>query len=247
MTYSSLRKLAVRLLTPLSWRASDQRMAKSLYRFSQVEADSAWQMLQALNATTDRDFKAALFNNALEEVHHAALFSGLAREFSSIPPSFEAPRRHQIYNPEAGLPEFEAFHFVGEAEVYDQFYAYASAAHRPIVREMFMRIRGDEEEHQKLAYRELTRLCGSEGGARRMIRRVRRQRLYEAWVRLSKAMGDVTSSVLLNVLFFLTAPFFAPACRRRLSDTGWKAALKTTLQPADPVRVGQEDGIRTAS
>jgi hypothetical protein len=227
-----LRKIAVRSLTPLSWRASNDRLSRSLYRFSQVEADSAWQMLQALDATDDRDFKAELFNNALEEVHHASLFGKLAREFSSIPPTFAAPRREQIYDTEAGLPEFEAFHFVGETEVYEQFLSYAFAAHRDRVRETFLAIRGDEEEHQKLAYRELTRLAGSERGARRLIRRVRLKRLYASWLRISEGIGNFTSSVLLNVLFFLVAPIFGPLCRRRLGHGGWQSEPVSTPQAA---------------
>lgn len=230
----ALRKLVVRCLTPLSWRASDRRLATSLNRFSQVEADSSWQMLQALDATKDRSFKAELFNNALEEVHHAALFGKLAKEFSSVPPTLAAPRRQQIFNPEAGMPEFEAFHFVGETEVYDQFYAYASAAHRPIVRDMFLKIRGDEEEHQKLAYRELTKLAGSEKGARKLIARVRRRRLYESWMRFSKGIGDVMSGLILSVIFFLTAPFLAPLCRKRLGSVGWKKAA------GEPAQAGLE-------
>lgn len=236
-----LRRGIVRILTPMSWRASDERLAKSLNRFSQVEADSSWQMLQALDANTDREFKAELFNNALEEVHHAALFGKLAREFSNVPPSLSAPHRQQLFDPEAGMLEFEAFHFVGETEVYDQFYAYAKAAHRPTVREMFLQIRGDEEEHQKLAYRELVKLSGSEKAAGKLIRRVRRRRLYEAWMRFSTALGDKMSGVLLSVLFFLAAPLFTPMCRKRINDLGWKDRLGAAGAESNVAPFGQRE------
>ena len=240
-----LRKIVIRVLTPLSWRASNNRQSKSLNRFSQTEADSAWQMLQALDAVEDPHFQGELFNNALEEVHHAALFHDLARAYSDFPLPLDSPRRQQLFDPEADFALFEAYHFVGELDVYEEFWSYAGAAPVERVRETFLQIRGDEEEHQKLAYRELIKLAGSEAGARKLIRRVRRTRAWEAWVRFGKGIGDVMSSIVLSGIYVLAAPFFSVLCRRRLNDLGWKEKLRRTTLHA--VEQGAGSGVATSS
>jgi hypothetical protein len=227
-----IKKLAIRSVTPLSWRHSPARLGSSLHRFSQVEADSAWQMLQALEASDDPSFQVKLFNNALEEVHHAALFAGLARDFSSSPLPLSAAHRKALYSRERGLTEFEAHHFVGEADVYRQFLSYAHAAQPERVREMFLQIRGDEDEHQKLAYAELVRLTGSKWKTRQLILQVRLKRVYEAWLRMGRAMGDVVSSALLTTIYFAAAPIFFRICQKRLEDARWQ---QPALSDSGPV------------
>jgi len=210
------RCLAIRFLIPLSWRNRRDRIARSLNRFSEVEADSAWQMLQALERVDDEHFRVELFNNALEEVHHAAVFRRLARSYQDELTAQTSEERCQLFDASKGLIHFEAHHFVGEADVYRQFLSYAHAAGHDDIRETFMEIRGDEEEHQRLAHEQLVEMCGSDRGARRLIRRVRLGRAYESWMRSSKGLSTMVSSAVLQLIYWLFAPVLAPACRRRL-------------------------------
>lgn len=212
-----LKKLAIRAITALSWKLSSERLASSLQRFSQVEADSAWQMLQALEAVDDPVFQAKLFNNALEEVHHAAIFSKLAREHSSMPLPLVVPRRSAIYHPKRGLREFEAHHFLGEAAVYDQFFSYAKATSSESLRRAFFQIRGDEEAHQALAYAEIERMSGSRWRTSRLLAGIRLRRIYEAWVRFGRKVADLWLTVVLSGIYFAVGPVFGPLCRRRLA------------------------------
>jgi hypothetical protein len=233
-----LKKLAIRSVTPVSWHHSTARLGKSLQRFSQVEADSAWQMLQALEACDDPSFQVKLFNNALEEVHHAALFAGVAHHFSSSPLPLTAQHRHAIYDRQRGLTEFEAYHFVGEADVYKQFFSYAKAAQVDRIRELFLQIRGDEDEHQKLAYAELIKLTGSKWRTRRLIARVRLKRAYDAWLRIGRAMGDFVATTLLTVIYFVAAPIFTRTCQRRLDDARWREKETSEVQSVQVARRG---------
>lgn len=216
MNAISLRCLAVRLSIPISWRISRQRIAASLWRFSEVEADSAWQMLVALEKVDDPEFRAELFNNALEEVHHSYIFSRIARKYEDHLVCRPAEERRQLWDPKQGLVNFEAYHYVGEADVFRDFLAYADASPHPDIRETFMAIRGDEEEHQKLAYAELVHQCGSVGAARRLILKVRLRRAWEGWVRASKKIGDFFSSVFLMAIYFSFGMLLAPACKAHL-------------------------------
>jgi len=212
----NLRGLLIRLLTRLSWATSRRRMARGITRFSQVEADSGWQMLRALDAVDNVESRARLFNNALEEVHHSALFRELAHHYSDEPPPPATQERIQLFNPKEGMIEFSAWHYVGEADVYRDFLAYAHATREPRIRDTFLVIRGDEKEHQALALAELQRLTGSPRNARRLIRKVRIIRAYQAWMRFSKGVGNIVSSFVLAIVFIGVGWIFAPVCRRRI-------------------------------
>lgn len=214
-----LKRLAIRAITPLSWGLSRERLARSLQRFSQVEADSAWQMLEALDAVGDPLFRAKLFSNALEEVHHAAIFDKLAREYALHPLPFAAPRRQTIFDSKRGMHEFEAHHFIGEADVYEQFLSYARAASSDRLRNAFLNIRGDEQEHQALAYSELRRMVGSRTATERLILRIRLKRLYQAWLRLGKKTAEAWLTMVLILVYLVMGPLFGPLCRKRLQDS----------------------------
>jgi hypothetical protein len=175
-------------------------------------------MLQALQAVDDPHFRAQLFNNALEEVHHAALFADLARSYADAPQPLAASARKRLFDPAAGLAQFEAYHFVGEVDVYEQFLSYAAAAHLEDIRTTFLEIRGDEAEHQKLAYDQLVKMVGSEKKVHRMIRNVRLTRALEQWERFSRGLSDLMCSAVLSALYLAFAPFSFIGCRRCLYE-----------------------------
>ena len=121
------RRLAIRLFLPFTWRFFIRRRGETLHRFSVTEADSAWHFLNALSYVDQPAIRARLFNNALEEVHHAALFAQAAKDVSQTPIHLPIQERGRIYDPQKGLQHFFAFVYVGEKDVYDQFSAYTSA------------------------------------------------------------------------------------------------------------------------
>jgi hypothetical protein len=213
-----IKRIAIRTITTLSWRISRGRLARSLQRFSQVEADSAWQLLHALEDAHDSSYRAKLFRNALEEVAHAELFYRLAREYSEFPQALATPRRQPLYDLSNGVADFEAYLFLGEAGVYKQFLSYASAAPESDLRDTFLAIRGDEAEHQSAAYDELRELMASRAAAGQLIRRNRMKRVYQAWLRLGEAIGDFILWTFLNVIYFLASPTLGRLCKRRIED-----------------------------
>jgi hypothetical protein len=216
-----LRKLAIRALTRLSWGTSSKRLAAGMDRFAQVEADSAWQLLQAIEATPSVSLQARFFGNVLEEVEHAALFSRLARAHASAAPPLAAPPRRQIFDPAKGLAAFSAYLYVSEGEVYEQFFSYATAARDDGVRRTFLAIRGDEGDHEAHAWRELVELAQSEKRARKLARRARLSRIYDAWLRFGKRLGALPAFVLLSVIYFVAAPLLTWACRRLIRRITW--------------------------
>jgi hypothetical protein len=215
-----IKKIAIRTITFFSWRLSRERLARSLHRFSQVEADSAWQLLHALDAVDDPAYRAKLFRNALEEIDHAALFSRLAREYSDFPLALTTPRRQPVYDKSKSVADFEAYLFLGEAGVYEHFLSYASASPLARLRETFLAIRGDEEGHRTAAFDELQELMKSRAAAGQLIRRNRARRLYEAWLRVGEAIGNTIFWVFLNAIYFFASPSLGWLCRRRMLIDG---------------------------
>lgn len=213
--YAWLRSGLIRLCIPLSWSRGKEQVARSLRRFSTVEADSAWQMLQALRAVDDPELEVSLFENALEEVHHAYLFGQLARQYEHLPTAVDCQERSQIFDPSKGAAHFEAHHHVGEIDVYNQFGSYARAVGLPEIRELFERLVGDEAGHQEVAFRQLVVAAGSEAKARSLVRWAHVQRVLDALTRAGEAIGNVVSAVILSVLYLVFAPFALYWCRAR--------------------------------
>jgi hypothetical protein len=218
--YAWLRSGLIRLCIPLSWSRGKEQVARSLRRFSSVEADSAWQMLQALRAIDDPELEESLFGNALEEVHHAYLFGRLARQYEHLPTLSDCQERTQLFDPARGTAHFEALHHVGEIDVYNQFGSYARAAGLPEIRELFLRLVGDEAGHQEVAFRQLVAIAGSEKKARVLVRSARIGRVLEALTRAGEAMGTVISGVILSALYLVFAPLALYWCRARFRRAG---------------------------
>lgn len=219
------RRAAIRLFMPVTWGLSRRRTARKLEEFSTIEADSAWQFLRALEAVEDPDHRARLFNNALEEVHHAALFSRASAEYSDRIQPRPQPEREAIFDPDnGGLRRFLAYAYVGEMDVFQQFEAYHAAARPGPAREAFASAMEDESDHVDLAMAILRKTHGSDKAIRREIRNIRLGRAWRTWLRFSKALGEFTSGVLLTVIYFAFGPWLAWACRRARRRPGPEAA-----------------------
>ncbi|WP_316235392.1 MULTISPECIES: ferritin-like domain-containing protein [unclassified Bradyrhizobium] len=186
-----------------------------------TEADSAWQLIQALNQIHEPGLKARLFHNAMEEMNHAELFTRLADRFSVQVPHPATPPRRQLFADARSVAAFEAYHYVGELDVFEQFSAYARAAPPGPVRDTFLLIRADEEGHQLAARADLVQLAGSEAQATKLVRKVRLERFVEALSRGANAVGDVVSTLLLAGVFVLFGPFMVLRCRRKLKEASW--------------------------
>ena len=167
-------------------------------------------MLSALSFIDEPELQAKLFDNSLEEVYHAAVFSGLARQLSDHPLPYGSAMRRQLYDPASGIVPFEAVHFVGEGDVYNVFLSYAHAAPSALVRDTFLMIRGDEEGHQELAYKELVRLSHSERAARNLIRSARWTRVRQTLARMFDGGCHLALSAVLAVIYFPAALLLGP-------------------------------------
>lgn len=228
------RRAAIRVLLPPLWRPSPDRMADRLASFAAIEADSAWQFLHALDAVADPERRVDLFNNALEEVHHAALFERAARAYATRPPAVAPDERVPIYDPAQGLLPFLAYAYVGEKDVLDQFEAYHAAVGPGAAREAFQSAMGDEADHVELAMALLRELFGSEAAIRAQVRRIRRRRAWESWLRFSKRLGEFSTGLLLSVVYFAFGPLGVLSARGRMNRARRSPATRRPIPATHP-------------
>ena len=197
------RRLAIRLLLPVSWRLFRCRRGETLHRFSVTEADSAWHFLNALSHVDQLAIRARLFNNALEETHHAALFSQAAKDEAQAPIRLPITERDTIYDPQRGLQHFYAFVYVGERDVYDQFDAYASAVGAGSVSGIFSQLKEDEDGHMQFAEQRLESMDLNRSTVLSQVRAIRRRRQWESWGRGLRRVADLTTTLFLSVLYLI--------------------------------------------
>lgn len=211
------RRGLIRILLPLTWRPFAKFRAARLARFGVTELDSAWQILHALDALDDPGTRCRVLQHALEEMHHASEFARVSRlPHPSVPPT-PTPERHAIFRREQGtqgLIAYAAYACVGEEDVLAQFDAYASGVGDKDAEQVFREARLDEHGHVGLCRGLLVGLVG-ESGARRELTLARLRRLWEAWTRLGRDLGDVGSVVFFGSLYLVLGSFaFVPGWHR---------------------------------
>jgi hypothetical protein len=179
-----------------------------------TEADSAWHFLDALSHVDQVGIRARLFNNALEETHHAALFAAAAQDHARNPIQVPIRERAAIFDPGKGLRQFYAFVYVGEKDVYEQFDAYATAIDADSVKRIFSNLKEDEHGHMQFAEQRLTLLDPKQTEVIRQVRSIRRRRLFEAWARGWRRVADLAGTLLLTGLYLTFGPLAQRSCRR---------------------------------
>jgi len=214
------RHLLIRLLTPLIWQFSEKRKFAALQEFSDTELDSGWQSLYTLDRVSSPATKAELFQHSLEEFYHARMFADLLASYSNAPLNRVAFARECILrkdNSPDALLEFLAQVYVGESEINEDFLVYAEANLDLPIRELFQRIKKDEEGHEEVSWAMMLGYAGADAG--RLRRLIFRKRLAHAWKRyvsFTQVLGNFMLSVQLTLVYFLIGAPFVALFRRRL-------------------------------
>lgn len=215
-----LRRWLARHLTPLIWKFAPRRRAQAMREYSLIEKDSGCQILDALGLVEDSKIRAELFQQVLEEFHHADLFEGACRELADAPVGTPVVTRDSLVKPGAGpeaLLDLVAYVHIGEAAVDLDFGEYAGA---PIDREIaraFARARADEHQHVADSLRLLGRFDGGEPRrARWALFKARAIRAWRTYVRAMRVVGEVPLAVVLTALYAAAGPLMRGSSRRRL-------------------------------
>jgi rubrerythrin len=223
MIINRIRQWIIPLSIRTSWSGRSQRIATSLEDFASTEADSAWQMLQAAQYTSDPSLRLAFLLNALEELEHASLFTHAAKPYREQPTLAKSIARQRLCTSPEDLGHFMAYQFVGEQEIHEQFGCYVRACPDPAIRQIFTRIEADEGCHQEEARERLQEWFPGHRATVRAIRMASLQRDMECLARCGYGVGNAVLTVILLPVFTLSGLLFKRNCQQKLLDGHWFA------------------------
>jgi hypothetical protein len=246
-----LRKLAIGVASEVAWRLPGWPV-RFLRSFSESERGSAVDMLAAAELTERADLRRKYFLHALDETRHAGLFRDRAAALGGGEDRVRAAlddagtlQRHGIVNGRTmferlGELEFLAFVYVAEADAVEQFDVYrARRLPDAATIDTLGDILKDEAFHVSYSRNELERWRKQGRGAEvdAAVRRVRWNRLKEAWLRFTRDVGTAVASVWLGLVYVLVVgPFRLFA---RVEPGGWQPVA---TDPRDRLAAARSQG-----
>jgi len=214
----NVRILATRLLLPLAWRRGRHHAATTLKRFSNVEFDSAWQYLHAMDHVDKPDVQLMLFHNLLEEMEHSDAFLGVAQKLAEQRLASPHEPRIALVNKASDIPYFLAFAHESERAICAQFNGYAKACRRYAeAADVFQAIAIDEEKHEREARESLVALIGRASTVDRLIWQVKLRKTYQSWMRGSMRIGDGMFALWFGALCLVCGPLLRRYCAERMT------------------------------
>jgi len=182
-------------------RQRNQR-AKVLRQFSEIEADSSWQYLNALDFTNDNELKRVLFKNVLEERNHAEIFDALAHNIAISRTPLLTRRRKLMIKNQSELNKFLAYVHCSEKNVHDKFLKYSQTCPDTNISNAFKLISDDEKDHESEILFHLQKLTGCPKKSNKIVILAKLKQSYEAWMRFSEKFGTIIFTFLLSVIFY---------------------------------------------
>lgn len=230
-----LRKLILRVTSEVTWRIPGWPR-RLLLSFSQAERGSYYDMLAAAEHTERRDLRRKYLEHALDEGRHAGLFMGRVNALGgqdrvqAVMADASYLAAHGVVGQQTlferlGEMEFLAFVYTAEADAVEQFDVYMDRElPDPETLSTLREILRDERFHVSYSRAALDyyRKRGQETQVTKAMRRVRWNRVKEAWLNLSRHMGGFMASIWLSVIYLVAvAPFKVFG---RLERGGWQPA-----------------------
>lgn len=209
VTGNLIRPLLIKSLTRFSWSINRRRLASSVRRFADVEADSGWQALQLVRRCEAPELRGELLEMALEESAHARLFRNCALEFDPAVDQFWVPAgRKSLYTDKGGVLLALAEMMVSEKAVYKEFDAYLAASNDPRLSKVFETVRADEVSHGSTIDELLLRLAPDRRHLDRVTRRARLKRTLALVSAAAKAVAEAVIKALLGFLYLVFGLFY---------------------------------------
>ncbi len=237
---AGVSRVVLRAVAPLVWRSA-RAVAAKLEGFAATEAGSALDMLKAAELAEDPLLRRLFFRHAMDEARHSQLFRDAARALAASggPTEYQLihARRQNLFQ-RLPLTEFLAFVHLAERRGELQFQVLRRHFEDvPDLERLFARIAKEERFHVTYSGRwlETRRREGHAGEVRGALLKVRARAAWEAWRRAGRTLGDLTSRVLLGVIYLAVLPLFALLSRAADAPArGWqkRAGLGADLDAA---------------
>jgi rubrerythrin len=230
-----LRRAWLRGVSAISWRLPGWPR-RLLQAFSLAEQGSFHDMIAAAEQTDDRRMRRRYLEHALDESRHCGLFRQRVEALTTRPDDREQAAtveanlltEHGIVGGQTlferlGELEFLAFVYIAERDAVEQFHVYLDdALPDPDTRDMLRDILRDEHFHVSYSRAALERLR-TQGRGREVqaaLWRVQWRRLKAGWLRISRDLGRVVTSMWMVLLYLIAFPPFALLARQEAG--GWQ-------------------------
>lgn len=231
------------------------RAAAKLAEFSHTEAGSGLDMLAAVEETPRPELRLRYFRHALDELNHSVLFRRRAGLWSkgkgraqAVLDDAEYIGTHGIRQKdslirELGELEFLAFVWVHEKRGAEQFQVLSDLLQDDRdTQVMFAEIARDERFHIAYSRAELDRYRkqGQGWAVRTAVTRVWGRRYLQAWLRLSRELGNFMAGLWLGLIYlFMVGPFSLLARHAEREQRGF---LRPGPDSPDPIATARELG-----
>jgi rubrerythrin len=209
-----LRRFAIDTLLKSRWRNNPESLARTLGKFADVEADSAWHYTIAADFLDQPAHRAVMVLAALEETHHAYLLNRLESRGGGA--GRGGISRKRVLGSAADLASFLAYSQIAEGQIHGEFGSIADASGDEEVAAVIRSISSDEGAHETDAAFVLRQLV-PEAEFRRSIHRARWKRTFDNWMELIHSIGKVNAALWLSIIYLFLGWIAVPSCRRRLS------------------------------
>ena len=209
----------VRFFTPLIWKLFANKQQTTIRKFSQIELDSCWQLMQAIPSFKDDKAKAFLFGNALEELSHGKMFEKEYYRNCQKLPAFEIANRKNLLkaNPnKSDLCDFLMFFHLGETAVCEKFRWLAEAPLEESLKKTFLKIVSDETGHGSSCLSLIRDQGMSESEIFRMKLINKYLRLKDIVLQFGRRM-DTPIFVVLNIFYYVFGVFVSRPLQKRFS------------------------------
>ena len=213
-----LERLKVSLVARYLWELFPSLKNAQIASFADTEFTTSWQFRFSLPHLSSPEKRARMFEQLLEEYHHADIFLKLARSRSARPVFLEPAEIKPIYSEPSDVWKLIVYSHVGEQSAVDRFSALAAATADPELKRVIYEVLADEKGHTESVKDMAFELGRTPAEIEALSRRVRVQRAWAAWLRIGTRFTEHIGNMVLSAVYFVFGPLLVFQARRRLRE-----------------------------
>lgn len=213
---AALEKVKVFFVVKFIWGLFPAVKNAQIASFANTEFTTSWHFRYCLEFLKSPAKKAQMFEQLLEEYHHADIFLQLARRRSDRPVFLEPVEIKPIYPEKADAWKVVVYSHVGEQAAVDRFSSLISATEDPELKKVIIEVLADERGHTEGVMEIAEELGRSPKEIASVSRQVKIGRAWEAWLRHGNRLTGAVVTLVFSAVYFLFGVLLVFSARKRL-------------------------------
>ncbi len=209
-------RLKVFLAYQLLWKRFPGLMNRQIKAFATTEFTTSWHFLYALRHAPDAHHKGLLFDQLLEEYHHADIFLEVAQKRSDTPVYLDRGEIRRLYA-EEDLWKLIVYAHKGEDDAVARFNELLRQVDDEPLRRVLKEVLADEKGHAEGVDNMSYDMGADPEAVRRELQKVTARRMWENWMTTGRRVLGVPTKIILYAVYFLAGVFLVLPSRRRLA------------------------------